>query len=107
MASRRRYRPTLDECEEAIEFLEDSGNYDLEDAHRPKSLRVRVRDYPEGSNDFFLLLIWFGEQKPSAGEIPVPPNWRLDSDWFLAEISINGVNIKVWQVGLIFEGTRE
>ena len=96
MAIRRRYRPTLDECEEAIDFLADEYNYDLEDQHRARALRVRVHDYPEGSGNYFLILTWFGSDKPGAGEIPTPPGWSVDDEWFSTVIVHKGVNMKVW-----------
>ena len=104
---RTRFRPSLGECEEAIDFLEDQDNYDADDLKVPDSLRARVREYPEGSRELFIVLVWFGEEKPNAGEIPMPPGWRLDSNWFLTEIERRGGNVKVWEAGLIFTGAEK
>src|SRR5260370_29121685 len=103
----RRFRPTLDDCEEAIEYLEDPDNFDVADMHAAELLRAHVREYPEGSGDLFIILIWYGGEKPVPGEIPIPPGWRLDSDWFLAEIQRLAGAVRAWHVGLIFEGVDE
>src|SRR5690349_2857954 len=71
MANRRRKKQvrleaTLDDCERAIDFLEEAENYDSEDEYRVNSLKVRIRDYPEGSGIFFLFLTWYGTEKPGA-----------------------------------------
>ena len=104
---RTRFRPSLDECEEAIEFLEDLDHYDVDDLKVPESLRARVREYPEGSGELFIVLVWFGDEKPKSGEIPMPPGWRLDSNWFKTEIDRRSGNVTVWEVGLIFTGAEK
>jgi hypothetical protein len=103
----KRFSPTLEDCEDAIDYLEDAGNYDVDDEHRASTLRVRIHDYPLGSAEYFLVLTYYGDEKPNAGEIPTPPNWRLDSEWFSTEIERKGITITAWQVGLIFQGVDE
>ena len=107
MARRRnprpQFKPTLDDCEKAIDFLEDADNYDWNDEHCLESLTVRVRDYPENSGHFFLYLTWFGVENPRSGSIPIPPGWRLDGNWFSGEKDKKHGNIPVWHVGLVFE----
>jgi len=104
VARHRRFQPTLEECAEALDFLEDEDSYPFGEERTVQLLRGRVFDYPEGSGDYFLLLTWFGPEKPSTARIPVPPKWRLDDEWFFCEIEYVGQKMEVWQVGLIFKG---
>lgn len=100
---KRLLRPTLDDCEDAMDFLEDVDNYDWSDQHCVDSLSVRVHDYPEGSGKYLLLLTWIEHEKPLSGSIPIPPGWEIIGDWFFTEKSTKCGNIGVWRVGLMFK----
>ena len=79
--------PTLDECYEFIEWMEDHNDIDL------NQVRFRVRELDEGSGKFFITVLWLHRlksDKPKASELLCLSGWIIEK-WFW--------NGEVWSTG--------
>ena len=70
--------PTLDDCNDAIEWIEDNNDIDLNE------VKFRIREPEEESGAFIISIIWehrSHDDPPNASELLPCPGWVIDK-WF-------------------------
>jgi len=75
--------PTLDECNELIDWLEENNDIDL------NQVKFRIRELEDGSGTFMVSAIWLNRtrnRQPSASELLPPPNWVIDPSFWNGDL---------------------